>query len=356
MLKKLYYCKLSAHSKLEERLTALSRLLPVLNFKSRIKQNYKVGIKTHFGDENNDTHIAPELIKVVVNHIKNLHALPFITETSTLYSGSLQNAIQHLILAHKHGFSYGSLGAPIIMADGLMGNTEIKVEIPGIKYKSVNIARDAVLADALVIISHPTGHILTGLGAALKNLGMGLSSRKGKMKQHSSIKPYINSTKCVNCQVCMKWCPVDAIVEKENVAYIIEEKCVGCGECISLCKYDAVRFNWGVQSEDIQKRIAEYALGAVQNKKDKCFYINVMTDMTRECDCMNIKQKPMIDDLGILGGFDPVAIDQATLDLTRKYNKTDLGRLSEPKLDPTVQLDHAEKIGLGSRSYELIEI
>ena len=349
----IYFKELEAESELPVRILALQKIIAALKWEKIIGRFDRVAIKTHFGDVNNTTHIAPELIREIVRIVKKNKAYPFLTETSTLYAGPRQNAITHTELAYKHGFSFDNVEAPIIMSDGLMGNTEIEVEINGLLYKKVRIARDAILADALILMTHPTGHILTGLGATLKNLGMGLSSRKGKLQQHSSIKPYIKEDACTFCRQCIVWCPEEAIITRHKKAFIVKEKCIGCGECLSVCKYNAVKFNWGVQSGDIQKRIAEYALGAIINKKTKCIYINVLADMTKECDCLNKTQKPFIRDIGIIAGYDPVALDQATLDLTREYTGKDIGRGSNPGLDPEIQLDHGEKIGLGSRKYRL---
>ncbi|MFC1898443.1 DUF362 domain-containing protein [Candidatus Cloacimonadota bacterium] len=357
MLKsKVFYCPVPAKSSLKERDAAMKKILSKIEFDKIVSKHDKVAVKTHIGDTNNDTHIPPKLIAMVVQEIKKYNALPYITETSTLYSGPRSNAISHLELAEKHGFTFEKIGAPFIMSDGLFGNTEIEVPIKGILFDKVNIARDAVLTDALVVISHPTGHMLSGIGACLKNLGMGLASRKGKMLQHSSIKPFIKPHECTLCGQCIKWCPVKCIIEEGGKAFIQEDSCIGCGECLTLCKFSAVKFNWGIGSIDIQKSIAEYALGAVQNKRDKSLFINVLVDMTKECDCMSIKQTPIIGDIGILASTDPVAIDKATLDLTGKANKENLSEISHPSIDPDIQLKHAEKIGLGSRTYELIEV
>ena len=111
-----------------------------------------------------------------------------------------------------------------------------------------------------------------------------------------------------------------------------------------------------MQSADIQRRIAEYALGTIINKREKSLFINVLTDMTQNCDCMGVVQKPIIPDIGILVSFDPVAVDKATIDLTQKANEKDLGHISHPELDPDMQMEHAGKIGLGSSEYNLIEI
>ncbi|MBN1949360.1 MAG: DUF362 domain-containing protein, partial [Candidatus Cloacimonetes bacterium] len=261
MKEKILLAELPARSSLKERVTALQRILEQADLQRFIQPRDKVAIKTHFGDVDNDTHIAPELIRPVADLVKKIGGLPFLTETSTLYSGPRQNAITHIELAYEHGFTFERTGVPIIMCDGLLGNAELEVSIPGQLYRKVNIARDAVLADALILLSHPTGHMVTGLGACLKNLGMGLSSRKGKMLQHSSIKPEINRDKCTFCGQCLIWCPEKAIIEQESKAFIVSNQCIGCGECLAVCKFNAVKYNFQVQSADIQQRMAEYALG-----------------------------------------------------------------------------------------------
>ena len=353
---KVYFTPLTMNSSLSERQESLSKILASFDFSNIIKFKDKVAVKTHVGDVNNTTHIAPEMIRIAVDKIKELKAKPFLTETSTLYAGPRSDAIGHINLAYEHGFTPKVTGAPFIMADGLFGNAEIEVEIPGILFNKVNIARDIVLADSMIMFSHPTGHILTGIGAAIKNLGMGLSSRKGKLQQHSSIKPYVNKSECTFCGECLKWCPVNAIIEIDSKAFIQNEICIGCGECLSICNFNAIKFNWGVQSDDIQCRIAEYALGVMQSKKGRSLFINVLTDMTKECDCMSIKQTPIIGDIGILASTDPVAIDQATLDLTKQENSRTISEISYPALDANTQLEHAEKIGLGNREYNLIQL
>ena len=276
------------------------------------------------------------------------------TETSTLYKGRRSNAVDHLIQAFDHGFAYENIGAPFILADGLSGNTEIEVQIEGIIFDRVSIAREVVFADSLIAVSHPTGHPEMALGAAIKNLGMGLSSRIGKLRQHSSVKPYVDAKACTLCRKCIQWCPVDAIVEKKEKAFILKEKCIGCGECLSVCNFDAIRYNWGVESADLQKRVAEHALGVILNKRGHCFFFNFLIDMTRGCDCYGDRQERNMPDVGILASPDPVAIDQATLDLTARRHERSIAKESEPGLDGTIQLEHAEKIGLGSRTYELL--
>ena len=351
-----FFVELAKDSNLKDRIKAAQKLIKVSAIDRIIDHRNKVALKLHVGERDNDTHVSPEIIRVIVSMIKEKGGIPFLTETSTLYRGQRSNAIDHLVQAFSHGFTYENTGAPFIMADGLSGNSEMEIPIKGIIFKKVSIAREILFVDALIAISHATGHPGTALGACLKNIGMGLSSRIGKLRQHSSIKPYIDTAKCTFCEKCISWCPVTAIIEKTEKAFIVQEKCIGCGECLAVCNFDAVKYNWGIQSADLQKRIAEHALGVIQKMRDKSFFINFLTDMTEGCDCLGSRQARIIPDVGILASNNPVAVDQATLDLTEKSFGESLAEKCEPDLDPTVQLEHAEKIGLGSRKYKLFSL
>jgi len=353
MGKPVYFVALPQASDMEQRVRATERLLASCGLERIVASNDRTAVKIHVGEKNNDTHVGPEIVKAVVDWVRKAGGSPFLTETSTLYKGARANAVDHLTHAFSHGFSYEKVGAPFIMADGLSGNTEIEVPIPGLLFDKVAIAREVVFADSLVAVSHPTGHVNTALGACIKTLGMGLASRMGKLRQHSSMKPEVKARTCTFCRKCQKWCPAEAIVEREGKAFILGQKCIGCGECLAVCRFDAIKYNWGVESADLQKKMAEHALGVIIDKRDKCLFVNCLFDMTKDCDCLNLKQQRCQPDVGILASQDPVAADQATLDLTRERFGRSLAEAGWPELDATVQLEHGEKIGLGSRSYEL---
>ncbi|MDF2500154.1 MAG: quinol dehydrogenase rane component [Anaerosporomusa subterranea] len=315
-----------------------------------------VAIKLHVGEKKNTTHVKPELIRELVEKVKAKGGLAFLTETSTLYKGERENAVKHLLHAHKHGFGIDGVGAPFIMSDGLTGTSEQEVVIHGELHESVKVAREVVGADALFVVSHPTGHPAAGLGACLKNLGMGLASRMGKMRQHSAMSPEIIEKTCKYCQKCIQWCPENAIIEKNGKAYIETEKCIGCGECLAVCRFDAVSYDWGAESGYMQKSMAEHAYGTIKNKQGKSFFFNVLIDMTKDCDCFSVNQKKFIPDIGILASADPVAIDRATLDLTAQVNGKTLAEMAYKHHDATIQINHAAKIGMGSLQYELITV
>ncbi len=321
-----------------------------------IGNNDFVAIKLHVGEKKNTTHVKPELIKELVQKAKELGGQPFLTETSTLYKGERENAVKHILHAHNHGFSIENVGAPFIMADGLAGNSEYEVEINGELHKTVKVAREIVGADTLLVVSHPTGHPAAGLGACIKNIGMGLASRMGKMRQHSAMMPEVNNKNCKYCQKCIKWCPQDAIIEQGGKAFIVTEKCIGCGECLAVCRFDAVKYDWNAESGFMQRSMAEHAYGSIIGKQGKCFYFNVLIDMTKDCDCFSVNQHKIIPDIGILASSDPVAIDKATLDLTAKAHGKTLAEMSYAHHDAMIQISHAAKIGMGSLEYQLITL
>jgi len=356
MTKKVFLIPASANENLETINDKLMTLYKCAGFKSCFKQKDFIAIKIHFGEKGNITHIPANYFKSLINFLKIKGGKPFFTDTCVLYRSERSDAVKHLRLADKHGFNLQETDAPVIIADGLRGRNEIEIEIPGELFKKVSIATEAVFADAMIVATHVTGHIASGLGGAIKNLGMGLASRKGKLRQHSSVKPWIDGPKCTGCRQCLIWCPENAITMNGDVAVINEKICIGCGECLAVCNFGAVEFNWETSSSDLQKKMAEHALGAVINKKDKICYFNFLINITKDCDCFGIVQKPLIDDIGILASTDPVAIDKASLDLVEKNAEKSLVSMSYPALDPMAQLQHGKKIGLGSLDYELVII
>ncbi len=350
-----YFIGLNNDESIEDINIKIQAISDAIGINSFVKNGDSVAIKTHFGERGNTTHISPKLIKTIVGIVKKSKGKPYLTETSVLYRSSRSNALDHILLAYEHGFGFSEIGAPIIMSDGLQGNWEREVKIEGEIYKSVFVAGDSLSADKTIIVSHPTGHIIAGLGAAIKNLGMGLSSRKGKLAQHSDVGPIIESAKCTACGLCIKWCPEDAIVINEGKAKILNDKCIGCGECLTLCKFGAVNNGWDTKSDMLQKKMAEHAFAIHNTLKGKIIYFNFLINMTKNCDCMTSPGK-LIDDIGIMCSFDPVALDTATLEITAKRNGDDLSRLSYPEHNPYLQIDHAVKLGMGSKVYKLIEV
>lgn len=313
-----------------------------------------VAIKTHFGEEGTQGYVRPVHLAMLSAAVRAGGGLPFLTETQTLYAGRRRNAVEHMELAYEHGFVPEAIGAPIIMADGLLGDEEIEVPVPGELYQKVAIAAQIAKAQCLILVSHFTGHIVSGFGAALKNLGMGCASRRGKLQQHSTATPAIKRKKCTGCGECARWCPQRAIQLRENTAAIDTSLCIGCGECLAVCRFDAVGYNWSETYERVQKKITEHAMGVVATKENKGLYITFLNRISKDCDCMAGYEK-IVPDIGVLISFDPVALDAAALALVEERSGKKLAKLAH-EIPYHFQLQHAAKIGFGSVDYRLITL
>lgn len=332
-------------------------LFKAAGFASCFKEGDFTAVKVHVGEPPNNTYINSTCIKGLVQELLSLKTKPFIADTSALYTGRRHNAIDHTILANEHGFGIGGLGIPFIAPDGLFGTSETAVQIDCELNKEVLIASDIVRCQSILSIAHFTGHPAACAAATLKTLGMGCSSRKAKCRQHASMRPSVIDD-CTLCGDCFDHCPADAITLGDIKADIDNNKCIGCGECVAVCRFGAVKYDWGIENEIIQKSIAEHALGVLKGKEKRIALFNFLISVTKDCDCFDRKDMPIIvDDIGILASTDPVAVDKASIDVVEsKSGKTIAKLLGKDKLDYRFQIEHAERIGLGTTDYQLIEI
>jgi len=357
MASKVYFIKAS-RSDGEQTVSKKARtLFKAAGFANCFKENDFTAIKVHVGEEGNNTYITAACIRGLVEELLKLKTKPFVTDTSTLYVGRRHNAIEHAVLAAEHGFCEDVLGIPFIAPDGLFGTSETPVKINGELNKEVFIASDIVRCQALLSVAHFTGHCAACMGATLKTLGMGCASRKGKMRQHAALKLSIGDN-CTRCGQCYDHCPADAITLNDVKAHIDRDKCIGCAECLVACRFNAVKCNWGEEDEVLQKNIAEHALGAISGKQNEAVFFNYLISITKDCDCIDTPDMPaIVDDIGIVASTDPVAVDKAALDLVEKKAGKSLAKLvGNSKLNPMYQLEHAERIGLGTTDYDLINV
>jgi len=319
-----------------------------------VKARNFVAIKINFGEDGNIGHIKPEFVSPVVKIVKERSAYPFLTDASTIYVGKRSDAFHHLIIAHKHGFTVEKCGCPVIIADGLRGNTEEKVEVNLKHFKTVSLAREICSADSFIFMNHFKGHEITGFGGALKNIGMGCGTKAGKYAMHHLSKPAVDQKLCTGCGTCVKYCYQKALSLVNNKIVMDKEKCAGCGQCIANCVSKVFKLDWNEGPATVQEKIVEYAVGVLKNKGAS--HINFLNYITKYCDCFSLmKNEPLMDNIGVIAGTDPVAVDQASYDLVNKTFGKNFFKNIYPEIDPTVQLDYAEKIGLGDRNYELIE-
>lgn len=314
-----------------------------------------VGLKIHFGEKGNTGYIKPAWLKGLIQQVQQKTKRAFFTDSNTLYIGQRSNAVDHLRQAADHGFTYESTGLPVVIADGLLGADDEEVKVSGKRIQSAKIGRAILHSDALIVLSHFTGHVATGLACAIKNLGMGCASRAGKLEQHSEVHPRVSAKVCINCGLCLDSCPAKAIIQVEGAAKIIDERCIGCGECLVVCKVGAVKMRWDEDSRRVQEKMAEYALAIRNYFGPKLVFLNFLLQITKDCDCLARNQSAVVEDIGILASSDPVAVDKASVDLVLQKAGRDVLREGYD-LDWSIQLEYGERIGLGFLEYDLRKI
>jgi len=313
-------------------------------------------LKIHFGEKGNIGHLKPSWLRGVVAEVKQKTSRAFLTDSNTLYTGPRSNSVEHIGLAWSHGFTPDILDIPIIIADGLTGGDFGETRGEQTRIAAAKIAGAFLVSDALLGLTHVTGHVQTGIGASIKNLGMGCASRAGKLDQHAVVHPRVNVKACRNCGLCRDHCPAGAIVQEQGHVVIDGERCTGCGECLVACKFNAIRIRWDEDSRRIQEKVAEYALLVGRRFSKKIAFLNFLIRITKDCDCMAKNQPPIVEDIGILGSTDPVAVDQAAADLVlERAGGLDVFRRGYD-IDWNHQFAYAEKIGLGSTTYELVDV
>ena len=337
------------------------------------KQKY-AAIKIHFGEPGNLAFLRPNFAKVVVDTIKSLGGMPFLTDCNTLYVGRRNQGLSHLDAAAENGYTPVSTGCQNIIADGIRGADDVETPVRGGKYCTVAYIGRAIMdADIIISLNHFKGHEGAGFGGALKNIGMGSGSRAGKMVMHNDGKPTINKNACIGCKICARFCAHGAIVFDNGKASINESKCVGCGRCIGACSKDAVGTAWSSSNEILSYKIIEYTKAVLDGRPH--FHINVVNHVSPYCDCHPENDAAIIPDIGIFAGFDPVALDKACIDAVNAAPVIQTSILGEcnrsrrdangnedhftnihPTTDWRVQISYAEEIGVGSSKYELITV
>ncbi|HIT07125.1 MAG TPA: DUF362 domain-containing protein, partial [Candidatus Scybalocola faecipullorum] len=316
----------------------------------------------------NIAYLRPNYAAAVVEVVKSLGGKVFLTDCNTLYVGGRKNALDHLDSAYTNGYSPFSTGCHVIIADGLKGTDEAYVPVEGGEYvKEAKIGQAVMDADIIISLNHFKGHECTGFGGALKNLGMGCGSRAGKMEMHSAGKPTVDQQLCVGCGSCVKICAHEGVTVTDKKAFIDHSKCVGCGRCIGVCPMDAVAAAQDESFEILNKKIAEYTWAVVHGRPN--FHINLVIDVSPYCDCHAENDVPIVPDVGMFASFDPVALDVACADAVNRQPVNPGSILAErehchhdhftdvtPETNWRSCVEHAQKLGVGSCSYELIEV
>lgn len=350
----------------ENLFTKLERLLDAAGLSNVIKPGDLSALKIHFGEKGGHAYIRPVFIRRIVDAVRALNGRPFLTDSCTLYPGERKEAVSALRCGIENGFDFAVAGAPLVICDGLRGHSARRVPIKGELLQSADIGLEILEADNLIAVSHFKCHELTGFGGAIKNVAMGCSSREGKLEQHSTVAPAVAKKHCTRCSACLPGCAHGAIEIASDSAIIDAELCTGCGRCISLCPTRAIQIQWNEEAGKVMRKMAEYALAALDGKTGKSLFVNFITQVSPSCDCYGHSDAAIVPDLGILASTDPVALDQACADLVNQAQGLpdtalasghepggDKFRGVHPEIDWEVTLEHAEKIGLGARAYDL---
>ena len=332
-----------------------------------------VAIKMHFGELGNLSFLRPNYARAVADMVKDMGGKPYLTDCNTMYPGSRKNALEHLECAWENGFTPLTVGCPILIGDGLKGTDDIAVPVNGGEYiKEAYIGRAIMDADVFLSLTHFKGHEMTGFGGTIKNIGMGCGSRAGKKDQHSSGKPTVIAPLCRGCRRCQRECAnngleFDAATKKMRVN---ADNCVGCGRCLGACNFDAIDFVQDNAPDDLNRRMAEYAKAVVDGRPN--FHVSLVCDISPNCDCHSENDAPILPNIGMFASFDPIALDQACADACLKaepiansqlgdnmrkpnfFDFRDHFKNTKPNVEWKSCLEHGEKIGLGTRDYELI--
>jgi uncharacterized Fe-S center protein len=350
----------------------LETLLDQMNFSKRFEKDEWVAIKTHWGSEGAFRIVPPVLIRKVVDAIKKTGAKPFVTDTVRIMG------LDYIEVANQSGLNHLSCGAPVVLADGLYGKDNILVKA-GPLLENIAVASAIHDSPAIVVCTHTKGHINAGYAGAIKNLAMGcVSSRdrkhgwkkgRGAMHCHGELPLQWNAELCTFCEQCKNVCPLHSIEFKEDTFTYDEKDCWHCGRCSRVCQEGALT----LPQDDgmFQKSMAEAAAAVLSTFKDrkKVVYINFLFQIQPECDCMPVADVPVIQDQGIMISDDLVAIEQASLDMLRAAFPLPQSAADEAgakpgddvmfKINPRpmqIQIDEAEKLGLGTKKYELVKV
>ena len=334
-----------------------------------------VAIKMHFGELGNISYLRPNYARAVVDVVKELGGKPFLTDCNTMYPGSRKNALEHLYCAWENGFTPLTVGCPILIGDGLKGTDDIEVPVAGGEYvRAAKIGRAIMDADVFISLTHFKGHEMTGFGGTIKNIGMGCGSRAGKKEQHSNGQPTINPEACRGCRRCQRECANGGLEfdEAARRMRVNTKNCVGCGRCLGACNFDAISFGDNAALTELNCRMAEYTKAVVDGRPN--FHISLVVDVSPNCDCHCENDAPILPNLGMFASFDPLALDQACVDACLAAAPLPNSQLSDhmaekgfidhhdhfknstPESEWRSCLEHAEKIGLGSREYELVVV
>lgn len=368
----------------------LLTLFDAAGFNDLIEPGDVVAIKLHMGEYNNTAYLRPVYARALVEKVKSLGADPMVVDTTTLpyfpYS-SRATALDYLNTVARNGYTNAAMGCPIVIADGYIGTDDMKIDLPeGFILKEQYIATGIGLADVMIAMSHFKGHPMGTYGGAIKNIGVGCASKRGKHNLHLGGHPKygLNNQafhpqrctheECPEIEMCKNLCPFHAIVHTKDEILFHRDKCTGCLACLGVLGMCGVSFLPDDFFDVTAAAIADSALAAVKAVgADKCGFINMALDISPWCDCVNFSDRPIVPNLGIFASSDPVAVDSACIEMAKQSAgmpgslAMDKGAMEPgiPKfsacgsfmgVSENIQPNVGQKIGLGKREFELVKV
>jgi uncharacterized Fe-S center protein len=286
------------------------------DLKAPFRKGDRVGIKLHWGERGNHSFLPPVYARVIAEWLEKKGAKPFVFDTTALYSGGRRTADDSLQTAHGHGFTREYLGCPVVIADGPDGRNIVDLPADLKHFKTVQVASVVDKAEGFVIFSHFKGHMAAVFGGSIKNISMGFASRAQKQRMHSEVRPYMKREKCTRCGTCVEVCPSGAAqLDAEGYPVYDHETCIGCAQCIALCHEMALKILWNIEDKIFQEKLIETAAVVWRRIAGRTLVINALLNIATECDCLPGDHPRMSVDLGFMGGYHPVRIDAASLQM-----------------------------------------
>lgn len=321
------------------------------NFLKKLKLELKdyftgsVAVKLHMGEVGNKYFLKPEFVKKIVEILKGRNLKPFLFDSPVVYNSPRRFAKGYLLVARKHGFTEKKVGCPIVISNDFI---EQKIVIDG-KDIVFQVCKPLVDADGVLVLSHVKGHICSGFGASIKNLGMGALTRGTKGMIHDGGKPVYDSG-CTLCRLCAKNCPTENIRYDEKRPFFDKNWCCGCSNCVVVCPNNAIKPKIALFND----LLAAGALAALKNFK-KSYFINVVKHVAKFCDC-NPDGGPLVsDDIGYLISEGLASVDKAAHDLIVKKSGKDVFK----EIHHTSPLTHIEsfvKLSKNPFGYNLVKV
>ncbi|MCH8184807.1 MAG: DUF362 domain-containing protein [Chloroflexi bacterium] len=391
---KVYY--MDAHSESTET-SLVAKMLTVFDaaeLDKMIKPNDMVAIKIHCGEWNNTAYLRPVYARALADRVKELGGRPFVCDTTTsTYSpwGSRSSELDILLTAERNGYTSATLGCPFICADGFIGTSDFRVDLPeGYLLKEAYVAQAIAAADVLIALTHFKGHAMGVIGGALKNLGIGAQSKRGKLNVHMGGHPnyglgaaanfhpeaFKGKAETPDWEILEDCCPFKLYHINENDELEWErEKCTTCLGCFGVMGPRGILDIPPINFDAVDVAIADACLGVEKAVgRDKVGYINMAIDVSPRCDCANHADVPIVPHLGVFASTDAVAIDMACVDKA-KESVGILGSAAElmeahhagdRKFEAAAATFHGQsevasintghEIGLGSRDYSLVDV